>query len=78
MKNYREVPSCKSPINPYIPILSPFCKGGLRPALARLGGRMSLPYEAVMFDQPLSQRIKSRSGPGGIFLIQPGVIENLL
>ncbi|MBA7667745.1 hypothetical protein ES703_75843 [subsurface metagenome] len=30
MKNYREVPSCKFPINPYIPIPSPFCKGGLR------------------------------------------------
>ena len=31
-----------------------------------------------MLDQPLSQRIKAGSGPGGIFLIQPGLIENLL
>jgi len=31
-----------------------------------------------MFDQPLSQRIKARSGPGGIFLIQPEFIENLI
>jgi hypothetical protein len=30
-----------------------------------------------MFDQPFSQRIKARSGPGGIFLIQAGLIENL-
>ncbi len=61
-----------------IPAASPFCKGGLRPALARLGGYMSWPDEAVMLDQPLSQRIKARSGPGGIFLIQPGLIETLL
>jgi hypothetical protein len=31
-----------------------------------------------MFDQPLSQCIKARSGPGGIFLILPEIIENLL
>jgi hypothetical protein len=30
-----------------------------------------------MFDQPLSQRIKARSGPGGILLMQPEVIEKL-
>ena len=30
-----------------------------------------------MLDHPLSQRIKARSGPGGIFLMQPEFIEKL-
>ena len=30
-----------------------------------------------MLDQPLSKRIKARSGPGGIFLMRAGLIENL-
>jgi hypothetical protein len=31
-----------------------------------------------MFDQPVYQRIKARSGPGGILLMQPEFIEKLL
>jgi len=30
-----------------------------------------------MLNQSFSQRIKARSGPGGIFLIQAGLIEKL-
>ena len=41
-------------------------EGGFRPALALRDRHIPQPNEVVIFDRPFSERIKARSGPGGI------------